>query len=223
MYESLSAMLRIDHFVFNRFYENTYVLWDDETLESLIIDPGMADKVQDGEVDDFIATNGLRLTAVANTHLHVDHVLGERHLTQSYGVPVFANPADTHVDDDDVARAKQLGYADRVPVPVKITNPICDGDVVLLGRHELKVISVPGHTPGSVAFYSEAHRFIIDGDTLLNGRLGMEHVDGADPAEMVPDIQKKIMVLPDETVVYPGHGLSTTIGHERRYNPYIRV
>lgn len=215
-------MLRINHFVFNRFYENTYVLWDDETLEALVIDPGMADSVQDSELDDFIATNGLQLLAVANTHLHVDHVMGERHLKQKYGVPVLANPADAKVDQDDVARAAQLGKADRVPAPVAIDRPLADGDTVKLGRHRLKVISVPGHTPGSIAFYSEAHKFIIDGDTLLNGRLGMTHVDGWDPALMVPDIKAKIMTLPDDTVVWPGHGLSTTISHERRYNPYIR-
>lgn len=208
--------------MFNKFYENTYILWDDETLEALIIDPGMADDEQDGEVDDFIASNQLKLKAVANTHLHVDHVLGERHITSKYGVPVLANPADTHVDDDDVARAKALGYGSRVPVPVTITRPLGDGDIIKVGGHELHVISVPGHTPGSVAFYSPHHQFIIDGDTLLNGRIGMTHVDGANPQLMVADIKAKIMVLPNETTVYPGHGLSTTIGYERRYNPYIR-
>lgn len=215
-------MLHIDHFVFNRFYENTYIVWDDETLEALIVDPGMANAVDDGEVDDFIATNSLKLQCVVNTHLHVDHILGEHHIVNKYHVPVLANPADTHVDDDDVARAVQLGYADRVPAPVTITRNLADGDEIKLGRHRLKVIAVPGHTPGSVVFYSETHHFIIDGDTLLNGRLGMMHVDGSDPAEMVADIKAKIMPLPDDTAVYPGHGLQITVGHERHYNPHIR-
>lgn len=215
-------MLKIQHFVFNRFYENTYILYDDESLEALIIDPGMADAVQDGEVDDFLAVNALRLKAIACTHLHVDHILGARHIIGKYGVPLLANPADLKMDHDDVARARELGYADRVPSPVKISEPITDGSAIRVGRHRLRVIAVPGHTPGSVAFYSEAHGVLFDGDTLLNGRIGMTNVDGADPAIMVPNIKAKIMTLPDETVVYPGHGLQTAIGLERRYNPYVR-
>lgn len=215
-------MLHINHFVFNHFYENTYILWDDKTLEAIIIDPGMADEVQDGEVDDFIAVNGIKLIAVANTHLHVDHVLGEHHIKEKYYVPVYANRADEHVDDDDVARAKQLGYGPRIEKPVVIDHPLADGVVLRIGEHQLKVISVPGHTPGSVVFYSETHHYLIAGDTLLNGRLGMMHVDGSNPEEMVKDIKAKIMTLPDITRVFPGHGLTTTIGEERKYNPYIR-
>lgn len=213
--------MKVSRFIFNMFGVNCYVLWDPDTREAAIVDPGMADRAECDALDDFLTRNRLHATQLIDTHMHLDHIFGNLHVKERYGLPVRAAKADEFLGltlNDQAARF-------RLPVKAKdhgIDMELKDGDVLHVGGEELRVLAVPGHSPGSIAFYAPESGFVITGDALFAGSIGRTDLPGGDFATLVGSIRDKLMKLPPETVVLPGHGDETTIGRELKSNPYIR-
>lgn len=213
--------MKVSRFIFNMFGVNCYVLWDPDTREAAIVDPGMADRAECDALDDFLTRNKLHATQLIDTHMHLDHIFGNLHVKERYGLPVRAAKADEFLGltlNDQAARF-------RLPVKAEdhgIDMELKDGDVLHVGGEELRVLAVPGHSPGSIAFYAPESGFVITGDALFAGSIGRTDLPGGDFATLVGSIRDKLMKLPPETVVLPGHGDETTIGRELKSNPYIR-
>lgn len=200
---------------------NCYVLWDPDTREAAIVDPGMADRAECDALDDFLTRNRLHATQFIDTHMHLDHIFGNLYVKERYGLPVRAAKADEFLGltlNDQAARF-------RLPVKAEdhgIDMELKDGDVLHVGGEELRVLAVPGHSPGSIALYVPESGFVITGDALFAGAIGRTDLPGGDFATLVGSIRDKLLKLPPETVVLPGHGDETTIGRELKSNPYIR-
>ena len=212
--------MKVKAFEFNMFGEMTYVVYDAATGKAAVIDPGMLNDREAAILDSFLEENKLTVTHILATHLHVDHVMGLDHLKQRTGLGISASPADAPL----AARIAEQVQMFRLPVKlgrVEIASPLNDGDTVKIGEGELRVIAVPGHSEGSVAFYDRADGFVITGDALFAGSIGRTDLPGGDYATLIKSITDRLLTLPPETVVYPGHGPSTTIGREREYNPYL--
>lgn len=213
-------MLHIKGFEFNMFGETTYVVWDDATLDTAIIDAGMSTDAERRAIDTFIADNKLQIKYLLNTHIHLDHTFGVPYIEATYGVKLSASPLDTPLAD----RIEQQAVLFHLPIKpsnVTIDYPLHEGDEIKLGDCSLKVIEVPGHTPGGLAFYSPLQHFVITGDSLFHSSIGRTDLPGGNHSTLVRAVTDKLLGLPPETTVYPGHGPSTTIGHERRYNPFL--
>lgn len=213
--------MKVSRFIFNMFGVNCYVLWDPDTREAAIVDPGMADRAECDALDDFLTRNRLHATQLIDTHMHLDHIFGNLYVKERYGLPVRAAKADEFLGltlNDQAARF-------RLPVKAEdhgIDMELKDGDVLHVGGEELRVLAVPGHSPGSIALYAPGSGFVITGDALFAGSIGRTDLPGGDFATLIGSIREKLMKLPPETVVLPGHGDETTIGRELKSNPYIR-
>lgn len=199
---------------------NTFVLWDPATHDAAIIDPGMIDSREIAEIDNFIADNHLNVTHLINTHLHLDHTFGNEHVKAKYGLPVEAGIDDAELGAYMKQQSQRFGlkYSGN---PITIDRPLNDGDMIKIGNGTLQVLHVPGHSPGSVALYDAADGFVIAGDVLFRSSIGRTDLPGGDYATLIKSINDKLMTLPDDTVVYPGHGPATKIAIERQLNPYI--
>ena len=202
------------------FGEITYIVWDDATRQTAIVDAGMSTADERAAIDTFIADNNLTVKYLLNTHVHLDHTFGAHHVMSTYGVKLSASPFDTPLAD----RIEQQAVLFHLPVKprnVIIGNPLREGDTLSLGDSELKVIEVPGHTPGGLAFYSPSGHFVLTGDSLFHSSVGRTDLPGGDYKTLIKAVTDKLLTLPADTVVYPGHGEPTTIGHELRYNPFL--
>lgn len=197
------------------------MVYDPDTLDCAVIDPGMISHQEEKALTDFVEKNGLKVTNVINTHLHLDHAVGNNFLKGKYGVPVSAHKLDLPLGERMQQQAMMFGI-NREFQGVDITNYLEDGDVIKIGNGSLEVIAVPGHSQGSVALYDKADGFVIVGDALFHGSIGRTDLPGGDYATLINSIKTRLHALPDDTVVYPGHGDPTTIGMERRLNPYLR-
>lgn len=214
-------MLTVKKFEFNPFGECTYVVHDSATHRAVVVDPGMVDAAERAAFDAYLADNDLILTAIVNTHLHLDHCFGANYVRERYGgVPLRAHAADAPLG---MAMAEQLRRFGLPPIfgAVTIDEPLADGDVVAVGSEQLHVLHVPGHSPGGIALYSAADGFVLTGDSLFCGSIGRTDLQGGDYATLVRSVTDKLLTLPDATAVLPGHGPATTIATERRSNPYL--
>ena len=210
-------MMNVKCFEFNFLPVNTYVVWD-ETLEAAVIDPGC---FYDGESDalkDFISSNSLKIKHLLNTHLHFDHVLGNTFVEETYGVRAQANDADDPWIRFMARKMAAFGirYEGHVS-PIAPENVLKEGDTVTFGGTMLHVMQVPGHSPGSIVFYNRREDTVFTGDVLFQGSIGRADFADSDPQALIRGIREKLLVLPDCTVVYPGHGPATTIGSEKPY------
>jgi len=195
------------------FQENCFLLADREAGQAVIIDPGQ-------EADLFLRrldTEGLALEAVWLTHAHLDHILGLSDVVERTGVAVHLHPADRPLYDGVEEQGAWLGVRAKRPPPPQ--HELAHGDTVSVGGLSFEVRHVPGHSPGSVAFVG--HGVAIVGDALFAGSVGRVDLPGGDGATLLASIRDELMTLPDETVVYSGHGPETTIGAERRLNPFV--
>lgn len=212
--------MKIAIFQYKLFGINTYVVVDPETKDCAVVDPGMSDKEEEKAIENFINRNNLRLTQVINTHLHIDHVAGNNFLKQKYGVEAYANEKDNFLAKNIKAQAQMFGLGDNFE-DIVIDKNLNPGDIIKIGKEELEVLEVPGHSKGSIALYDKKDGFVITGDALFNGSIGRTDLPGGDYKELLSNIKNNLFNLPDETVVYPGHGPSTTIGNEKRTNPFF--
>lgn len=212
-------MSSIASFVMNPFYENTYILWD-ETGECVIVDPGCYTKEEEEEIEDFIRQKKLTPKLLINTHCHIDHVLGNTFVADKYQVPLLMHKGEIPVLQDVLNYAPTMGiYYKQSPEPEIFVE---EGDTVQFGNTELKVLFTPGHSPASVCFYNVKETYLIGGDVLFYDSIGRTDLPGGDYDTLIQSIHTKLMVLPDDVEVYAGHMQATTIGRERKMNPFLQ-
>lgn len=211
-------MLQVKRFVFSPIQENTYLLYN-ELNECIIIDPGCYFDEEKNSLRDFIEKTGLKAKLLLNTHCHLDHVFGNKFISETYGLKLHLHKLEEKV----LSFAPTSGLMYNMPFDNYSGEFIFlkEGDKVTLGNDELRVIEAPGHSPGSICFYSAAQNFIISGDVLFQGSIGRTDLPGGNHETLLNSIRQKLFVLPDETLVYSGHGSPTTIGMEKRYNPFL--
>jgi len=211
-------MFTIEVFTFNPFQENTYVLFN-EKGHALIFDPGTFFPAETQTLKDFILRRGIQPVALINTHCHLDHVFGNKWLAESYGLTPQIHALEKPLHDKSGAIGSQYGL-EFTPYEGDFTF-IQQGDIIKLDQDELEAILVPGHSPGSLAFYSKAQQFVISGDALFLESIGRTDLPGGDHEQLLHSIKEKLFNLPPETIVYPGHGPKTSIAHERQFNPFV--
>jgi glyoxylase-like metal-dependent hydrolase (beta-lactamase superfamily II) len=212
-------MVQIQTFVFNPFSENTYLL-SDETGEAIIIDPGCYDQSELKKLTDYIADNHLTPVKIINTHAHIDHVLGIAALKRKYNIPSCLHRLDEPVLKAVKSYASNYGFA--VFDEPEIDHYLTEGELVTFGNTSLKTIFVPGHAPGHVAFVNDEQKFVIGGDVLFHLSIGRTDLPGGNHATLLSSIRTQLFTLPDDYHVYPGHMQSTTIGFEKKHNPFFR-
>lgn len=213
--------MKVAIFQFSLFGINTYVVYDPATKECVIIDPGMINREEEKAMTEFIRKNSLKVDSVINTHLHIDHAVGNSFLKKEYDTPVLANDADLPLGERMQQQAQMFGLTGSFQ-GIEVTQFIKAGDIIKVGHGELEVIEVPGHSRGSVALYDREDGFVIVGDALFQGSIGRTDLPGGDYPTLISSIKNGLLTLPDNTLVYPGHGSPTTIGEEKRFNPYLR-
>ena len=212
-------MIRIFCFTFNPFSENTYLLAD-ETGEAVIIDPGMSNSGEEKELADTIAREKLRPVKLLNTHCHIDHILGNAYCAGRYALELHMHSLDQPTLDRGEQSAMLFGV-NYTPYTGK-KKYIEEGDIISFGNSTIRIVFVPGHAPGHVAFISDEQKFVIGGDVLFRGSVGRVDLPGCVPEDLVQSIRTKMYKLPEDYVVYPGHGPETTIGEEKQNNPFVR-
>ncbi len=211
--------MTIKTFTFNPFQENTYLVFD-ETNEAVIIDAGCLQTAEKQAIVSFLEDNKLTLKRVLNTHLHLDHQFGNKFLFDTYGIAPEACVEDEFLLDNVVQQARSYGF----PVNEEaqpLGKYITENQEINFGNSSLKAIHAPGHSPGSMVLYSEKDGLMFAGDVLFQGSIGRTDLSKGDYTSLILAITKKLLVLPDSTVVYCGHGPSTTIGYEKKNNPYL--
>ena len=212
-------MLYLKSFCFNPFQENTYVLYDDN-LEAFIIDPGNSNNSENSLLKSFISEKNLNPTRLLLTHAHIDHILGNRFVFDTYGLLPEVNANDLYFIENMQQSAMRFGVKfDQSPVPEKFIN---ENDVISLGKYQFTCIFTPGHSPGSIAFYNKENKLLISGDILFNGSIGRTDLPMGHHPTLIHSIKEKIYSLGDDIKVYPGHGPPTLTGHEKLNNPYVK-
>jgi glyoxylase-like metal-dependent hydrolase (beta-lactamase superfamily II) len=213
-----NPMIHIQRFTFNAFQENTYVL-SDHTKACVVIDPGCYEKSEEQALDNYIKTNALQVKYLLNTHGHVDHVLGNAFVKHTYKVSLYIHPQDEATLRSVQVYAPSYGFVHyQALAPDHFLN---EGDKVSFGTSTLEIIFVPGHAPGHIAFYNKEEKFCIGGDVLFQRSIGRTDLPGGNYTTLIKSIRTKFFPLGDDMVVYPGHGESTTVGEERKYNPFL--
>lgn len=199
---------------------NTYVL-SDESGECVVIDPACLYPDEKEILFNYIVSHDFIVKHLLNTHLHFDHVLGNNFIASQFGVMPEAHAADEYLLRDIPQQLKMFGiHAPHLSVP-PIGHYLKENDTVSFGQQQLHVFHVPGHSAGSIAFYHKAENAVFAGDALFNGSIGRTDLAGGNYEQLIESIKNKLFILPDETTVYPGHGPSTTIGNEKKYNPFV--
>lgn len=212
--------MKIKSFEFNPVSENTYILYDD-TKECVIIDAGCYYHDEKTALLDFIVDNDLVVKHIINTHLHFDHVLGLNFVIKQFGLPLQANKNDEFLLEQFKSQLQMFGFPDNGEPAPQIGQYLTEADTVKFGNQELKILHVPGHSPGSLVFYNQAKECIIAGDVLFRGSVGRTDLPQGNHEQLISGIKTKLMVLPDQTIVYSGHGPSSTIGFEKANNPFL--
>jgi glyoxylase-like metal-dependent hydrolase (beta-lactamase superfamily II) len=212
-------MLHIKSFAFNPFSENTYIVFN-ENKNAFIIDPGDFSEVENNILNQFIVDNELKVQNILLTHAHIDHVLGLQKAFDKYNVPILMHEMEKEILDRNPMDANRFGFFFK-PFEGEISY-LNENEIISVDEDEFKILHVPGHSPGHIAFYSEAQKFIISGDVLFEGSIGRTDLYKGDAQELLKSIREKLFVLEDETKVYNGHGNPTTVGFEKSYNPFFK-
>lgn len=211
--------IHIKTFVCNPYQENTYLLYD-ETGSGVIIDPGMYTQQEEEQVLAFIEEEGLKLEHLFSTHCHIDHVLGNKLIYENFGLVPSFHENEIPIYAEIQSYAPQMGI--RYDVSPISENFLPDSGTVQFGNNELELIFAPGHSPGHLCFYNKENGFLIGGDVLFKGSIGRTDLPGGNHDQLLHSITNQIYTLPEETVVYPGHGPATTVGQEKRTNTFVR-
>jgi hydroxyacylglutathione hydrolase len=212
-------MIILKRFVFNELGVNAFVLHD-VTNECIIVDPGCNSAEQEHELTTYINSNKLKVKAIILTHGHFDHLLGLAWLKSAFNYPILMHHDDLNQVEHIDKYAGIFGFKiEKAPLPDEFLR---DGQIFSFGESELKIIHVPGHSPGSICLYSQKEGFIICGDVIFSGSIGRTDLPGGNYRLLIKGIKEKLMVLPRETVVWPGHGTQTTIGYEHDTNPFLK-
>jgi glyoxylase-like metal-dependent hydrolase (beta-lactamase superfamily II) len=211
-------MTAIASFVFNPFFENTYVLYDDSN-ECVIMDPGCSNNDEEGELVRFIETKQLKPVRLINTHCHVDHMLGNAFVASKWNLDLEIH----QLDEPLLEMAPAIGdsYGIKVTPSPKASTYLEEGQQVKFGNSVLDIYFTPGHSPGSISFYCPESKFVVVGDVLFQGSIGRYDFPASNYEDLMHSITEKLYKLPDETDVYSGHGESTTIHAEKATNPFV--
>jgi len=211
-------MLYLKSFCFNPFQQNTYLLYDNERT-AFIIDPGNYTSSENTLLKNFIEEKQLKLTRLLLTHAHIDHILGNKFIFENYGLLPEAHEEEVFFIDRLTQTGAMYGVpCEPSPFPEKFVVP---GDKISLGAYEFETIFTPGHSPGSISYYNKENKILISGDVLFQNSIGRTDLLKGDHQTLINSIKEKLFCLPDDVKVFSGHGLSTTIGHERENNPFL--
>ncbi len=213
-------MLQVKSFTFNPFEENTYIVFD-ESKDAVIIDPGCYEPYEQKMLESYIDIEGLTVTKLLNTHCHIDHVLGNHFVKTRYNVSFLMHAADLPVLRAVKSYASNYGFPGYTEVlPDEMLK---EGDIVAVGSGRMSVLFLPGHSPGHIGFYSADERILLAGDVLFCRSIGRTDLPGGDMETLLTSIHQKLFGLPDDVVVHPGHGPTTTLGEEKISNPFCAL
>lgn len=208
-------MLKFETFVVNHFFENTFLVFDDESQEAIIIDPGANEK----KIEEAVLTRKLKVRTIVCTHCHPDHIAGAHHYQTLYKAPFVLHRNELPILDGFSEWAPMLGFQNS-----KKPNPdgfIRGGDFLKIGAHQFEVLETPGHTPGGVCLHCASQKLLFTGDTLFQGSIGRTDLPGGDMELLLDSISKQLMGLASDTQVLPGHGEFSSVGRESSTNPFL--
>lgn len=212
-------MLKIDTFTFNPFSENTYLLSDDSG-ECVIVDPGCYTAEEKEELSRSIEEKSLKPVKILLTHAHIDHILGNNYLAGKYNIPIVMNALEIDLLQSAKVYGEMWGIiVEPSPAPELFLK---EGDIFSFGHTKLEVIFTPGHSPGSFSYFDRSTNQLLAGDVLFQESIGRTDLPGGSFPELERSIQDKLYLLPENAIVYPGHGPTTTIGHEKKANPFVQ-
>ncbi len=213
-------MFSVEIFQFNPFQENTYVVYD-ETGEAAVIDAGCYGRSEEQELASFIGSKGLTVKALINTHSHLDHVLGAYFVKDRYKIPLLIH----RLDEQTLRMGKVASVMYGIDHYAEVTaDGFLDERIPFrFGKQAFDVLFLPGHAPGHVGFYHPQQKVLFGGDVLFHRSIGRTDLPGGDYDTLIDSIHDKIFTLPDDVVVYPGHGSSTTVGEEKAENPFCAI
>jgi glyoxylase-like metal-dependent hydrolase (beta-lactamase superfamily II) len=212
-------MIKVKVFTFNLFNENTIVLWDDETKEAAVIDPGTSTHDEEKMLSDFISSENLEIKYLINTHCHIDHILGCKFVKEKYNPVYYAPEKDIPLLDHAQQQAQMFDIImEKLPKPDQLIEETTE---ISIGNSKLKFLFTPGHTPGEVCIYLAKEKICITGDVLFKESIGRTDLWGGDYDTLIDSIENRLLILPDDVVIYPGHGETSTIGYEKQNNPFL--
>ena len=211
--------MKIEKFVFNPIQENTYVLWDEPSSECVIVDAGNCNERENRSLASFIESHALKPVLAINTHGHFDHTMGVQFVKEAFGIPFAMSSEDAFLVEHGKESGAMFGIA--VGDMPGIDIDLSQSDEVRFGGTVLKIIKVPGHTPGGIALLEPVTKSLFTGDTLFRESIGRTDLPGGDYKAIMSSIIERILPLGDDTVIYPGHGDKSDIGYETLYNPFI--
>lgn len=212
-------MLTVEYFTFNPFQENTYVVYDEEK-NCIIIDPGCSNSFENEELDAFISENQLRPGCIFLTHSHIDHVYGLAYVKSKYGVPIVGHTLASKGIATTELVAKLYGL--NITLPPDLDQRVDESDTISIGKHVMKILFCPGHSPDHLVLYNKENAFAIVGDVIFKESIGRTDLPGGNYETLMESIHQKILLLPSETILYPGHGPETSIKQEITNNPFLK-
>ena len=212
-------MLHVESFTFNPFSENTYLIYNDEK-EAFLIDPGNMPDAETQVLGDFIKSKGLKIRNILLTHAHIDHIIGLQWAFDEFKVPVLVHVDELEILEKAPFTAKNYGFF--FPAFKGEISHIKGGDQLMLGLDTFSILDVPGHSPGSLAFYNKDNEFVISGDALFMMSIGRTDLYKGDYDQLITSIKTQLLTLPETTKVYSGHGESTTVGFEKAHNSFLK-
>lgn len=211
--------MNIKKFTFNPFAENTYILSDSQTNHCIIIDPGCFQSVEENTLNEYIESNNLIPQFVLLTHAHIDHILGLNFCVNKWNISVYMHSLEENTMSHSIHWGSSFGIKMN-PIIADIKH-IDDYKEIIFGNIKLKQLFVPGHAPGHLAFYNETNNILFSGDVLFHESIGRTDLPGGNFETLLDSIKNVIFTLPNETKIYSGHGIETTISHEKAYNPFL--
>ena len=210
----------IKQFTFNHFEVNTYVIVDEATHQCAIVDPACEASFEDAQLSQYIGNEHLTVTIILLTHAHVDHIAGLRQVCAAYGLPVTMHSEGSHLLRQAEAYGSLMGFAVDNMGDLEIVE-INDNDVLKVGNIEIECRYVPGHCPGSMCFVVERDKVVLTGDALFHFSIGRTDLPGGDYYTLIEKIKTRVLTLPDDFRVLPGHGITSQIGKEKKYNSFL--
>jgi len=212
--------MQVKVLTFNPFQENTYIIYD-ETKECVIIDPGCHEKKEENQLILFIEENMLSPVKLINTHCHIDHILGNKFVSDMWNIELYIHKEDLPLLENARSIGRMYGF-ESFEGSIYPKHFLEEKNKIAFGNSELEIIFTPGHAPGHICLYSKKDKFIIAGDVLFNGSIGRTDLPGGDYDTLINSIKTKLFPLEEETTVYCGHGPSTSIGKEKESNPFFQ-